>query len=426
MALYRTKCLTLSIGLLLIGILALSCISTSIFKQQNQALGQPYVQTLKYRNLVIDLGNGVKVKAQLTFPAIGKGPFPAVLLIPGSGAQDMNETLTKNAKLFWQIAQYLSERGFAVLRFDKRGVGATSYTISNSNIWGNATANDFIHDAQKALNVLIQQPEVDPKRISILGHSEGTQYAPRVAIDNSTKVKNVILMAALAQNPTKVVEYATDVSLPLEYAMQVLDKNHTGLISIQQIAKAPVLLKFLPLPHSLVRANNTKAISTTLGKDFGATSSYISIDKQLKPALIKNYQNITAFNPSKCNNVALCPVLWRSLASMIPNLSIIGNVSKSTGILILTGENDSQTPVQESFLLQQRLTDVKHPDHTLITYPNLGHSFYPSSRWSTTIGPIQPYVLADLYSWLESHSGFTHIAAPISSSNVSSSSPSTR
>jgi len=47
----------------------------------------------------------------------------------------MNETVAKNAKLFWQIAQYLSERGFAVLRFDKRGVGATSYTISNSNVW---------------------------------------------------------------------------------------------------------------------------------------------------------------------------------------------------------------------------------------------------------------------------------------------------
>ena len=46
-------------------------------------------------------------------------------------------------------------------------------------------------------------------------------------------------MAALAQNPTKVVEYATDVTLLLEYATQVLDKNHTGLISTQQIANAP-------------------------------------------------------------------------------------------------------------------------------------------------------------------------------------------
>jgi dipeptidyl aminopeptidase/acylaminoacyl peptidase len=89
-------------------------------------------------------------------------------------------------------------------------------------------------------------------------------------------------------------------------------------------------------------------------------------------------------------------------------LSIIGNVSKSTGILLLNGENDSQAPVQQAFLLQQRLTDVNHPDHTLITYPNLGHFFYPSSQWLTMPGPIEPYVLADLYSWLAAHSGLSH------------------
>jgi dipeptidyl aminopeptidase/acylaminoacyl peptidase len=53
------------------------------------------------------------------------------------------------------------------------------------------------------------------------------------------------------------------------------------------------------------------------------------------------------------------------------------------GILILNGENDSQTPVQQALLLQQRLAELNHPDHILITYPNLGHSFYPSSQWST-------------------------------------------
>ena len=108
---------------------------------------------------------------------------------------------------------------------------------------------------------------------------------------------------------------------------------------------------------------------------------------------------------------------------MIPNLSIIGNVSKSQGILILQGENDSLTPVQEAFLLQQRLTDVNHPDHTLITYPNLGHAFYPSSQWSTGFGPIPQYVLADLYSWLAAHSGFTnHTTAANATSTPSSNS----
>jgi len=106
----------LSLGLLLIAILALSCLSTSIFNQQDGALAQQYIQTKKSRNLVIDLGYGVKTNAQLTFPAIGKGPFPGVLLIPGSGANDKNETLGSVTKdnpkpptPFWQIAQYQKE-----------------------------------------------------------------------------------------------------------------------------------------------------------------------------------------------------------------------------------------------------------------------------------------------------------------------------
>ena len=53
---------------------------------------QSDLETIKYRNLVIDLGNGVKTNAQLTIPAVGNGPFPGVLLITGSGAEDMNET----------------------------------------------------------------------------------------------------------------------------------------------------------------------------------------------------------------------------------------------------------------------------------------------------------------------------------------------
>jgi uncharacterized protein len=78
-----------------------------------------------------------------------------------------------------QIAEYLSERSFGVLRYDKRGVG-TNNTILDPNIWINATASDLINDNMKALDVLMKQPEVDPHRISIIGHSEGTMYAPEL------------------------------------------------------------------------------------------------------------------------------------------------------------------------------------------------------------------------------------------------------
>jgi hypothetical protein len=65
----------------------------------------------------------------------------------------------------------------------------------------------------------------------------------------------------------------------------------------------------------------------------------------------------------------------------------------------------------ECLLLQQRLTEVNHPDHLIIVYPGLGHTFVPSNQWITSHGQMEEYVLADLYAWLESHSGFTHIAA---------------
>lgn len=116
------------------------------------------------------------------------------------------------------------------------------------------------------------------------------------------------------------------------------------------------------------------------------------------------------FKASKCENPSTCPTYLRSILNLKSTLNIIGNVSSSTGILMLHGQNDSGSPIQQAFLLQQRLTELDHPDHTLITYPNLGHTLYPSSQWQTQHGPIPSYVLADLYAWLESHSGF---ASPI-------------
>ncbi len=86
---------------------------------------QSYVETVKHRNLTIDLGNGLKTNAQLTLPSVGEGPFPGILLIHGSGTNDLNETggliLVDNKtgikkypdkQTFFQIAEHLSERGF--------------------------------------------------------------------------------------------------------------------------------------------------------------------------------------------------------------------------------------------------------------------------------------------------------------------------
>ncbi len=73
------------------------------------------------------------------------------------------------------------------------------------------------------------------------------------------------------------------------------------------------------------------------------------------------------------------------------------NVDISSGIILPNGENDSQTPVQLAFLLQQGLTEVNHPDHILIAYPNLGYVFSASSRLLTGIEPLQQYFSRSLH-----------------------------
>jgi uncharacterized protein len=281
------------------------------------------------------------------------------------------------------------------------------------------------------LDVLIQQPEVDDNKITLIGHSEGTTIAPRVAIDNPGKVDNIVLMGAVAQNVVREIGYFQGVTLPLLYAQQVLDHDHNGLLSVQEASKNPVFSTLsgnltLRLTQNITTANGT---AKQLRPQYNTNNdTFVSINDELKPILIDNLKSLSVIIVTPGNKCSThpCPIWARSQVALEPTLSIIGNVPPTTGILIQQGQNDSQTPIQQAFLLQQALIDKKHPDHTLITYPNLGHVFYPSSEWLTSLGPTQPYVLADLYAWLEAHSGFTHTPTSMPSSYSSSSNSTTK
>ena len=101
----------------------------------------------------------------LTIPK-GEGPFPAMVLVSGSGQQDRDEELM-NHRPFWVIADYMSRHGIAVLRYDDRGIGDSEGEVKN------ATSMDFSYDAEAAFDYLHNRKEINASKVGILGHSEG-------------------------------------------------------------------------------------------------------------------------------------------------------------------------------------------------------------------------------------------------------------
>jgi len=88
-------------------------------------------------------------------------------------------------------------------------------------VWGNVTFDDLKQDASKALSILLQQPEVNAtKKVTLIGHSEGTTIAPRIAVDNPDKVRNIVLMGAV-ENSLKDLLYFQIVKNPLDYVEKI-------------------------------------------------------------------------------------------------------------------------------------------------------------------------------------------------------------
>ncbi len=119
---------------------------------------------------------GITLAGTLTIPE-GAGPFPAVVLITGSGPQDRDESLLGH-KPFFVLSDHLTRNGIAVLRYDDRGIG------ESGGDHGSATTADFATDAGAAFDFLAAREDTDPKMIGLAGHSEGGIVAAMVAAGN--------------------------------------------------------------------------------------------------------------------------------------------------------------------------------------------------------------------------------------------------
>jgi pimeloyl-ACP methyl ester carboxylesterase len=261
-------------------------------------------------------------------------------------------------------------------------------SLLDQDVFMKITIQTLIQDAETVLQVLMEQGETDANDVTIIGHSEGSIIAPRIAQANP-RIKKMILLGAAAHNLRDILEYQV-VDRKVAYLDEVIDGDKDGLISINEVVTLADSDIFLPVPDFTLIENITGEWQWPLGIDSNE-DGLLSILGEYAPRN-RSYLDMVTKSDYPTS------IWFRSHFELDSTLDVIGNLSCS--ILILNGEDDVQIPVQEAYLLEQRLLQGNHPDHTLISYPGLGHTFYPVEGWKQPLGPIQDYVLSDIYSWL--------------------------
>jgi uncharacterized protein len=279
----------------------------------------------------------------LTLPS-GKGPFPAVVLVHGSGPNDADESLGPN-KLFKELAWGLASRGVAVLRYHKRTFEHRG-KVSNADV--PTVKEETIDDALTALDALAQQKEVDPKRLFIAGHSMGAWLAPRIAAADP-RVHGAVMLAASARPQWHLVVEQ------LEY-MKSLDP-----------APKP------ELEQALLKAKESKKKLD---------------DPALKPTDVVD---------------GIAGTYWLDMRGY--DAAKVAN-ALDRPLLLLQGGRDYQVTTTDFEAWKKALGGKKSA--TLTLYPELNHHFMPGSGKSTpaeyqVLNHVPPALLEALAGWLRSN-----------------------
>lgn len=251
-----------------------------------------------------NIDNSLRYGATITIPE-GKGPFPAAVLITGSGAQDRDETLFGH-KPFAVIADHLARNGYIVLRVDDRGVGKSTGDFSQSN------SEDFSKDVNNSVDYLLKRPEVDKKKIGMIGHSEGGMIAPMVA----TSRKDIDFIVLLAAPGVRIIDLMAEQNAAVLRSSGISDeiaKEEKDLfrLLVSTVQSAPDSATALQLSYMVMESWKAKQPDSTLAALQLSTpekrKEYVTeMAKQLQGPWFRYFMN---FNPRPYLEQLRCKVL---------------------------------------------------------------------------------------------------------------------
>jgi dienelactone hydrolase len=220
------------------------------------ATAPPYADPAKFDSRDVTVG-AYKLPGTLTIPK-GKGPFPAVVLVQGSGPNDRDETVGANHP-FADIAEGLSSRGIIALRYDKR-----TYAYPNLDSQKATVDDEIIQDAVAAVRILQARRDVARDRIFVIGHSLGAMLAPEIA-KKASPVAGIVMLAPSGRNlPQLMVEQARFLAQDTPEQLAEIEQQANQLSA----HKLPATQTFFGAPASYyydLEARDEVAIARSLG-----------------------------------------------------------------------------------------------------------------------------------------------------------------
>ena len=252
---------------------------------KNVRLTPPYrEEEATFSNLTVN----TRLAGMLTIPA-GPGPFPAVVLLSDAGPQDRDGTVGDFAPL-GLLADYLTRRGVAVLRFDDRGTGKSGGAPS-------VTTADLVSDAQAGMNYLRTRPEIDLAHLGLVGHGEGG---------------NVALLAAAQPLPPAFVVALAAYGLPgrdIVVQQQATTLRTLGTENAQIEAAAKRQLAMLEIIRQTTDNAQAQAIVANMLKQSNAAIDNATAQSSAAEMTSARYRYFLAFNPVEKLSAVACPVL---------------------------------------------------------------------------------------------------------------------
>lgn len=302
----------------------------------------------------------VTLAATLTIPQ-GKGPFPAVVLITGSGPQDRDESLLGH-KPFLVLSDYLTRHGIAVLRADDRG------TAKSTGVFATATTADFATDTEAGIAYLKTRKEVDLHRIGLIGHSEGAVIAPMIAARNKD-VAFIVMMAGTGVPGDQVLVAQSE-------AIQIANGQTPPGEAAKHAAREREML-------TLVETEKDDAVlETKLKEKMTGEVPEAQMGMQIKQITSPWFRYFLTYDPATALRKVTCPVL------------------------VLNGSLDKQVlPSQNLPPIRKALAESGNQHVEVDELPGLNHLFQTAktgspAEYAQIEETISPVVLDKIATWI--------------------------